>query len=216
MLVEAPIYEPLSFNTSKSMSRNEDDNPLPPGMRDPARRHLANPVFKDYTTVEKYSRETHGEYTRFSGGVRAGGGNPLHYHTTYTETFILSEGELSLETGGVISVLKAGETATVPTGVVHRFFNPSPDKECKFAVEIRPGHEGFEKFLYIAYGMANDGLCDEDGIVKDKSVMALISDLGDIRLAGSWAMLMNPMIKGLAAYKRWMGVEEELLRRYWY
>jgi mannose-6-phosphate isomerase-like protein (cupin superfamily) len=198
------------------MSHNDDKQAPPPGMRDPARRNLSNHTFKDYLTVEKYSCETNGEYTRFSGGVRVGGGNPLHYHTSYKETFIPSEGELGLEIGGIITVLKVGEEATVPIGVVHRFFNPSPDKECKFAVEIRPGHEGFEKFLYIAYGMANDGLCDEDGIAKDKSVMALLSDLGDIRLAGTWAALMNPIIKRIAAYKRWRGAEEELLLRYWY
>lgn len=49
---------------------------LPPGMRDPARRTLSSPALKDYATIEKYSRETNGEYTRFIGGVKVGGGNP--------------------------------------------------------------------------------------------------------------------------------------------
>jgi hypothetical protein len=140
----------------------------------------------------------------------------LHYHTSYEETFLPSEGELGVEIDGKISILKAGEQATVPIGVSHRFFNPSPDTECKFAVEIRPGHEGFEKFLYIAYGMANEGLCDAEGVPKDKMQFALMSDMGDIRLAGGISMLINPMLKTIAAYKRWMGVEEELLKRYWY
>ena len=198
------------------MSRNEGERALPPGVRNPERRNISNVALNDYMTIEKYSCETNGEYTRLSGGVRVGGGNPLHYHTSYTETFIPLDGDFGVEIGGVTTILKPGEQATVPIGVSHRFFNPSEEKECKFACEIRPGHEGFEKFLYIAYGMANDGLCDEEGVPKDKSIMALISDVGDIRLAGGWGTLINPAIKAFAAYKRWMGVEQELLRRYWY
>lgn len=52
------------------------DERLPIGMRDPARRVMTSDVHNDYSTIEKYSRETNGEYTRFRGGVKPGGGNP--------------------------------------------------------------------------------------------------------------------------------------------
>lgn len=140
----------------------------------------------------------------------------LHYHTTYTETFSPTSGTLGLEVNGIITMLKTGEQVTVPIGVPHRFFNPSEDGDCKFTVEVRPGHEGFEKFLTITYSLANDGLCDAEGVPTDKPLMAMLMDLGDMRVAGAAGTLINPMMKGIAAYKRWMGEEEKMLKKYWY
>lgn len=198
------------------MSQTKDPKATPPGIRDPARRTIINPTFNQATTFRKYSYETNGEYTLLEDMVNPGGGNPQHYHTSYTETFQVSQGQLGVEIEGITTILNPGDKAVVPIGIVHRFFNPSQDEECRFTVELRPGNEGFEKFMYILFGLVRDGLSDEEGIPKDKSVLALILDLGDVRQAGFSAALMNPMIKGIAGYKRWRGVQAKLLERYWF
>jgi hypothetical protein len=33
----------------------------------------------------------------------------------------------------------------------------------EFAVELRPAHQGFERSIYIFYGLGNDGLAEDSG-----------------------------------------------------
>jgi hypothetical protein len=42
-----------------------------------------------------------------------------------------------------------------------------------------------------------------------------MGDSGDMRWPGILAMA-NPLIKAVAAYARWSGEEESLLKKYWY
>ena len=68
------------------------------------------------------------------------GGNPLHYHKTYSETFTAIDGALGLKLGRKDTmILSAGETHTVEPISLHSFFNPT-DKEIKFNIKLRPGH----------------------------------------------------------------------------
>ena len=76
-----------------------------------------------------------------------GGGNPFHYHTTYTETFTALEGELGLYAGKKQRiVLKPGETYTVQPKQLHRFFNPG-NTENKFKVTLNPGMKEWKMHL---------------------------------------------------------------------
>ena len=188
---------------------------LPPGLRWPERRVIANVIVKDRVTTEKYSIETNGEYSRFRCEVKAGGGVPLHFHHSYAEHFVVKSGELGVVLGDEVIHLKPGEGAKVPMGTKHRFFNDS-DSDTEFVVELRPGQEGFEKSAYIWYGLANDGFCNQEGIPKSLVQTCLLTDMGDMSLPGwiGWgASLLN---RAVAMYARWSGVEEELLQRYWY
>ncbi len=85
------------------------------------------------------------------------GGNPLHYHKTYSETFTAIEGDLGLRLGKKnTKILKPGETHTVEPMSLHSFFNPT-QKEIKFNVKIEPGHTGDENSLRILYGLLQMG-----------------------------------------------------------
>jgi mannose-6-phosphate isomerase-like protein (cupin superfamily) len=50
-------------------------------------------------------------------------GPPAHVHEGFAETFTPATGTLHVEIGGRVSVLRPGESATVPPGVPHRFWN---------------------------------------------------------------------------------------------
>jgi hypothetical protein len=53
------------------------------------------------------------------------GGNPLHYHKRFSESFKVIEGELNVQVGKEIRTLISNDTATVPINTIHRFFNSS-------------------------------------------------------------------------------------------
>ncbi len=192
------------------------DKPLPPGVRNSALRTQTNPIIKDEVYIEKYGAETGGAYARFCVKVAPGGGVPLHYHHSYAEHFLAQAGDLSIVVGEEIKILQPGEQASVPIGTKHRFFNASTDTDVEFVAELRPAHEGFEKSLHIIYGLARDGEVGLDGMPKGLVAQCLVADMGDMSLVG-WTMSMaRPVLKAIAAYGRWTGEEERLLRKYWY
>ncbi|KAK4692113.1 hypothetical protein P7C71_g5026, partial [Lecanoromycetidae sp. Uapishka_2] len=186
---------------------------LPPGVRDSALRTQTNPIIKDEVFIEKYSAETGGEFTRLQIKVAPGGGTPLHYHNSYAEHFSPKVGDLSIVLGEDTKVFKPGETAEVPVGTKHRFFNANSDKDVEYMVELRPAHEGFEKALHIMYGLARDGEVGPDALPKSFVVQCLMAEMGDMSPPG-WTV--KPLLKAVAAYARWMGEEERLLKKYWY
>ena len=186
----------------------------------PALRLNTNPILKDSIYMKVYSAESNGEYSGVDIKVAPGGGTPFHYHNTYNESFKARNGDLTLfmedtKTGKVLeNVLKPGQSATVPKGVMHRFHNGTKG-EIEFYGELRPGHAGFEKTLHIMYGLARDGQVDAHGLPKGIAVKALMQTMGDIDFAGWKMTLGRPFMKLLSAWCRWTGEEERLLRRYW-
>ena len=62
------------------------------------KRVINNPIFDDTVTFVKTSKETGGEYTLLEIQLSPGGGNPLHYHFDYEETFMAKEG-IEMDTG---------------------------------------------------------------------------------------------------------------------
>jgi mannose-6-phosphate isomerase-like protein (cupin superfamily) len=191
-------------------------NNEPPGVRDESRRTLTNKVVKDIVFFEKYGSETNGECTRVRVQVKPQGGTPIHYHRSYAEQFFPTQGILGVVLGTQTLNLPPGESAIVPIGTYHRFFNPSTTEDCSFVGEARPSHEGFERGLYIIYGLANDGLCDEEGTPKSIMHLSLIADMSDMFFPGLMGSIGLPFLKAMAAYGRWSGEEERLLKLYWY
>jgi quercetin dioxygenase-like cupin family protein len=58
------------------------------------KRHIVNPVIKDTATFIQTSAESNGTVSEFDFTLMPGGGNPLHYHKTYSETFTALQVEL--------------------------------------------------------------------------------------------------------------------------
>lgn len=192
------------------------DRTVPPGVLDATRRTIANKNTREIVTWDKYGYETNGAEAVATATCLPGGGPPLHYHTSYAERFQPVHGDLGLILGdGEPRVLESGETADVPIGVSHRFFNDS-SKEVKFKAWVLPAHPGFEQSLYIMFGLNNDDLADpKTGLPNSILHTAVVADLGDMRFPGLTGRLINYFTKLLAMYARWTGVEEELLRKYW-
>jgi mannose-6-phosphate isomerase-like protein (cupin superfamily) len=178
----------------------------------PAPRRIYNPAQKDYATFLETSASTNGKRTLLEVEVAPGGGNGLHYHTTYSERFEVLEGELGVQVGNKKMTLKPGESATVPINTLHRFYNVI-DQPTRFLVELQPGSVGFEQGLQIAYGLATDGLTNKEGMPTNMYHLAVILELTETMVPGVFA-LVAPLFRYLAARARRKGIEQELIRKY--
>lgn len=171
---------------------------------------IHNPVQKDSVT---FVRRADGRCsTLVDVELAPGGGNGLHVHSAYTEEFTCLEGQLGLHLGGRELTLRPGESALVPIGIAHRFYNKT-NAPVRFRTEIAPGHAGFERTLMIGYGLANDGLVHANGIPKRLDHVALLAVMSDSKLTGVLGLL-NPVFALIARRARARGVEAALRERY--
>jgi quercetin dioxygenase-like cupin family protein len=180
-------------------------------MSDPWRT-VHNPLIKDTATFLRTSEETGGECTELEIDLAPGGGNPLHFHRSYSERFEVLEGALGVQVGRTKRTLSPGEYALVEANVPHRFFNPTPEP-VRFRVELRPGHTGFENAIRILYGLARDGQTNSKGIPRNPSHIAVAGEISDMGLAGV-LRLLGPLWRLLAQRARANGTEQALIAAY--
>ncbi|KAF2878227.1 hypothetical protein BDV95DRAFT_15666 [Massariosphaeria phaeospora] len=188
---------------------------VPPGITNPERRHIRNPVQKNWATVQKYGRETNGAYGVGVTSVAPGGKNDGHFHGSYSETFTSLKGNVGIYTksrGRII--LKEGESATVPPREEHYWFNDG-DEEVEIEVKIEPAMEGFEKGLYVMYGLAQDGKGGNAGVANSIVDTAIICSMADMWPGGVIGTTLIPLLKSLAWVGRKTGKEDKLLKKYW-
>jgi quercetin dioxygenase-like cupin family protein len=176
------------------------------------KRYIVNPIIKDTATFIQTSAESDGKVSEFDFTLMPGGGNPLHYHKTYSETFTVLQGELGLFAGKQKIILRQGETYTVQPNQPHRFFNPG-DKEIKFKVKLSPGHEGMENALRILYGMAQDGLTDKNSVPKKLKHLAMVAYTSDMNIPGL-PRLLFPLLKRIAQRAIAKGEYQKLIDNY--
>jgi len=175
-------------------------------------RSVYNPYQKDTVDFIKTVKETNGEYTLVRVEMAAGGGNDLHYHNTYAETFECVSGELKVQIGKKIHVLLPGDVATAHPNQVHRFFNTS-DQPCTFFVTISPGCRGFEETLQIAYGLARDGRVNSKGVPKKLHHLGLMLLLSESRLPG-WQGLLEKGFRMIGRHAIKKGIADQLRKEY--
>src|SRR5580765_2741002 len=121
------------------------------------RKKIINPIIKDTACFLTTAQESEGRVTTIELELYPGGGNDLHIHNRFSETFIVVDGQLKLRLGKTESmILNSGEKYTVAPGQVHCFQNPGKEK-IVFRIEITPGDPGFERALHILYKMAAKG-----------------------------------------------------------
>jgi len=178
------------------------------------RRVFINPIYKDKVTILKSSVETGGVYSLGELEISPGGGNSLHIHSAFDETFTAVKGILGVALKDKKIFLKPGESFTVTKHTPHHFFNTTNEMVvCQ--VKFTPGHDGFEKGIAIAYGLASDGKTNRKGIPKNISHLALLVKLTDTNPAGFMGML-NPVFGWLAKRAKKNGTEHTLLKEYYY
>lgn len=179
-----------------------------------ARRVFVNPVFKDKAVVLKTSEETGGAYSLGELLVYPGGGNYMHTHSAFEETFTAVKGELCVMLGEKKHILKPGESITFPLHAPHHFFNDGKEPiTCQ--VKFIPGHEDFVKGIAIAYGLAADGKTNSKGMPKSLTHLALLTVLTDTKPMGFLGNLF-PIFKWLAKKAKDNGTEKTLLEKYYY
>lgn len=178
------------------------------------RRVFVNPVYKDKVTILKSSEETGGLYSLGELEVSPGGGNQLHTHTAFDETFTAVRGVLGVAVKDEKLFLLPGDSYTVPKHTPHHFFNIT-NETVVCQVKFTPGHEGFEKGIAIAYGLAAEGKTNKKGIPKNLMYLALIIKLTDTSPIGLLKML-NPVFSWLAKKAKKNGMEDALLKKYYY
>ena len=177
------------------------------------KRVFENPDIKDKVTVLESSLDTNNAYTLLQVELEAGGGNNLHYHTSFTEEFTAIEGVLSIGLKKRQLHLKPGETATAEMNQLHRFYNAG-STPIRFNVRLVPGSVEFEKCIAIGYGLASDKLTRK-GIPKKLDHLALLLDLSNTRLTGFFAWIL-PYLLYRAKKARQKGVLKALETKYWY
>jgi mannose-6-phosphate isomerase-like protein (cupin superfamily) len=177
-------------------------------------RTIYNPIFDDTVTFVKFSKETGGAYTLLEIDLAAGGGNATHLHERFSETFRAISGDLGVEHQGQDLVLPEGQSFKIAPGETHRFYNPGEER-IRFQVKIEPGSAGFEKALYLMYGLTQDGYAKENGLFKELSHTALFVKLSDTKVPGL-LNLMNPVLKSTAQKMEASGEAQELLQKYYY
>ncbi len=176
-------------------------------------RTIHNPIVNDTVTFLQTSAESGGTCTELELKVLPGGGNAPPFHQTYTETFTVLRGVLTLELDrGLRKTLSAGESYVIEAGQTHSYHNETNEPLwCRN--RLTPGSEGFESTLRILYGLAADGLTRRTGIptrLQDLAVCAVISDTS----APGILAFANPILRLVACFARWRGVEADLRRRY--
>lgn len=175
-------------------------------------RTFENPIFGDKVTYLKTSEETYGAFGLAALELLPGGSTPLHYHNSFSETFTVQEGALTVQVGKQQKLLLEGDSFTVTPGTLHRFMNKR-DTVANFTIQVVPGHTGFENAIRIAYGLARDGRTNKKGLPKNLAHMAILVNMGDGNFPG-WLSFLTPPVKLVARWAKRKGIEARLLDQY--
>lgn len=150
-----------------------------------------NPIIKDRVSFLETAASTAGKFTLIRVDLAPGGGNPLHCHLHFNETFRAQEGTLGIQVEKRQLMLLPGEEATATRWQRHRFFNPSSTSPISFEVELRPASAGFEQCIAYAYGLATDGRTTAKAEPKHPADMAMLAYWGDTYMSGIVGLVMR-------------------------
>lgn len=173
-----------------------------------------NPVNGETTTILKSAAQTSGNHTLFEVTLAPGGGNPLHYHTKFTEEFFAVSGQLGLQKNKIVLYLEEGQSVLVPANTPHRFFNDGKTP-ITFRVKLVSGQPDFENFLKVMFGLVNDNKTfGKTQIPKNMYHIAIAFVWGNTHLANPVLRLLSPLVS--IFYKRALrlGIDKKLLIKY--
>lgn len=104
----------------------------------PRAREVENRKTGERIVIERSTEETGGASMVFAMYIAPGGGVPFeHYHTVQSETLRVRRGRLTVNAGGVVRTLSAGDVLEAPPFTVHSLRNDS-DEEVEVEAEYRP------------------------------------------------------------------------------
>ncbi len=115
--------------------------------------------------------------------VLPGEKTPWHYHTLFSESFTVRNGELVVGRNNQIVTLRTGQSITIYPGEKHFFDNRSTEV-CLINVTVAPENRNFANSLLLFRGLVNDGLANKTGTPKRLSDLALFLWLNDSHMIG--------------------------------
>ena len=137
MTTESSTIPPDDPQRNLALARPNEDQNLP---------HIG--LAGDTYTILLRGEDTAGRYCLIDMLVPPGGGPPPHRHD-FEEMFTVVEGEIEITFRGAKSVLRAGETANVPSNAPHQFHNVSEHPARLLCLCSPAGQEEF----FIAVGI---------------------------------------------------------------
>jgi len=173
---------------------------------------IENPVAGEKVTFIETSKLSNGAKSLLEVYLGPKGGNPLHYHKRFSETFKVIEGQLNVQVRKEIKILKPNDAATAPINTVHRFYNTS-GKPVLFTCELKPASEGFENVLRIGFGLSRDGKAAKNGMPKNMWHMAILMNMGEGSFIGVFSMF-EKVFRMLAKTGKAKRIEKELIEKY--
>ena len=120
------------------------------------------------------------------------------------------EGRLDLRVGEDHLMLDSGESAMVPLGTPHRFWNSS-NEPAVFEAEIRPARK-MEQSLRAMVGLARSGKTNDKGVPKNIFELALLYELSESYIVGMPLFLQKGVFGTLARLARRRGYDPEFSR----
>ena len=133
---------------------------------------LVHPVTGERIVFRKRSRDTGGElmemtlYLAPRGFIAA-----AHVHPNQEERFEVGGAPVMFKVAGKERLYQPGETAVVPAGTPHVWWNPSPD-EAITLVQFRPALDT-ETFFETFFGLAKDGKVGPNGLPNPLHMLLL-------------------------------------------
>lgn len=140
----------------------------------PAGTVLHNPVTGEYGRVVEHTAErVVGELLAVPGAAVAG----AHFHPRQEERFEVEAGVMGYRSGDHRGELRAGESATVPAGVVHDWWNAGDDDLWARVTVTPPGR--FAAMIGAVWGLAVVGRTNRKGMPGLVDAALLAEAFGD-------------------------------------
>ncbi|SIO36577.1 cupin domain-containing protein [Chitinophaga niabensis] len=176
------------------------------------KKTIINPVIKDEITFTQTAAETNGRISTLVVKLMPGGGTPMHYHKNFSETFVVTEGELTLYLKNMVVKLLPGQKFIIEKGQAHRFANEF-GAPVVFTTIVQPGFSGFENALCILYGLARDKRTNGKGIPLSLLDLAVVTRMSDMHQPGALALL-SPLLIFFNILARIGKVDKKLIAKY--
>ena len=127
-----------------------------------------------------------------------------HSHRTLTERFLVLEGQVGFLIDGREAVLSAGESATVPPGTVHDWWQVG-EAEAQVLVEVDPGLR-FLEMVSTIFGLARDGKVNDEGLPDPLQLAVIGNEFAEVvTFTTPPPLVQKVMIPPLAALGRALG-----------
>ena len=174
-------------------ARGTDENPL------------VHPVTGERIVFRRRARDTGGEL--FEMNLMLGPSGFIateHVHPNQEERFEIAGAPAMFRVGGVERLYQPGETAVVPAGTPHVWWNPG-EREVTTLIQFRPALDT-ETFFETFFGLAQDGKVGRNGLPNPLQMLVLARDYHrEMQLPPARQRVLYPLAVVLSPIARAVG-----------